>query len=623
MITKKYIAILIAVFLFYLAPSLADSIELIASKTEAVVNESVLLVAIAKFDNVNIVRVDSIKIYENNKVIKECKNKGSEAFICYTFVSSNVSTTKTYYAEVVYTIIVDPILRSNVVNITWREDVCQECRRYLVEVNKTLVDIVSLLRLLLNLSYKEISLLEQNLEFVREIRDLVRQILYYQKLSIEKIDKIIEILDNLSSITSRNTNLLVEILNIVRSISETQKLHTEALDRIIAMLNDIMRQNSNNTQLLVEILNIVRSISETQKLHTEALDRIIAMLNDIMRQNSNNTQLLVEILNTLKIVLKNSEITNLRIERVSLMLDIINTKIDRVESSISSELVRIRNELIATLELFKKERSKQYIVDLSSYIEKDKYCLTFESIDNRIIEENKLTILIRNCGEEELYNVTVLVKFKEDLFVRVIPVIYPNEVKGVTYYLGKLVGERNLVSVYAFNNLVNIKYDFYVERYGYLYTLKIDIPKTELIRGKWNEIYITIKNQDNRALRDLEIKVDVPHGITYSLETSRITLTPLQTKSIKMKLFVSEDFSYDKFNLRISVGEKEVIEEFKVISERIEENKVKGEGYLRLIGKIDLTPLVVLILIIIFVALVIVALTYKRVIDYRRTPEGI
>ncbi|MEM5824442.1 MAG: hypothetical protein QXW04_00190, partial [Candidatus Aenigmatarchaeota archaeon] len=373
----------------------------------------------------------------------------------------------------------------------------------------------------------------------------------------------------------------------------------------------------------VEILNIVRSISETQKLHTEALDRIIAMLNDIMKQNSNNTQLLVEILNTLKIVLKNSEITNLRIERVSLMLDIINTKIDRVESSISSELIKIRNELIATLELFKKERSKRYIVDLSSYIEKDKYCLTFESIDNRIIEENKLTILIRNCGEEELYNVTVLVKFKEDLFVRVIPVIYPNEVKGVTYYLGKLIGERNLVSVYAFNNLVNIKYDFYVERYGYLYTLKIDIPKTELIRGKWNEIYITIKNQDNRALRDLEIKVDVPHGITYSLETSRITLTPLQTKSIKMKLFVSEDFSYDKFNLRISVGEKEVIEEFKVISEKIEENKVKGEGYLRLIGKIDLTPLVVLILIIIFIALVIVALTYKRVIDYRRTPEGI
>ncbi|MFH7903336.1 MAG: hypothetical protein QXQ19_02625, partial [Candidatus Aenigmatarchaeota archaeon] len=479
------------------------------------------------------------------------------------------------------TIITDPVLRSNVVRITWKEDLCQECKKYLVEINKTLVDIVSLLKLLLNLSYKEISLLEQNLEFVREIRDLVKQILYYQRLTIEKIDKIIEILNNLSSIISKNIDLLIEILDIVKSISETQKLHTEALDRIIAMLNDIMRQNSNNTQLLVEILN------------------------------------------TLKIVLKNSEITNLKIEKVSLMLDIINTKIDRVESSISSELIKIRDELIIILEVIKKEKSKQYIVDLSSYIEKDKYCLTFESIDNRIIEENKLTILIRNCGEEELYNITVLVKFKEDLFVRVIPVIYPNEVKGVTYYLGKLVGERNLVSVYAFNNLVNIKYDFYVERYGYLYTLKIDIPKTELIKGKWNEMYITIKNQDNRALRDLEIKVDVPHGITYSLETSRITLTPLQTKSIKMKLFVSEDFSYDKFNLRISLGEKEVIEEFKVISEKIEENKVKGEGYLRLIGKIDLSLFIILILIIIFIALVIVALTYKRVIDYRRTPENI
>ncbi|MEM5831021.1 MAG: hypothetical protein QXO40_02360, partial [Candidatus Aenigmatarchaeota archaeon] len=141
MITKKYLTILIAMFLIYLIPSLADSIELIASKTEAITNEAVLLVAIAKFDNINIIRVDSIKIYENNKVIKECKNKGSEAFICYTFVSSSVSTTKTYYAEIVYTIITDPVLRSNVVRITWKEDLCQECRRYLVEVNKTLVDI--------------------------------------------------------------------------------------------------------------------------------------------------------------------------------------------------------------------------------------------------------------------------------------------------------------------------------------------------------------------------------------------------------------------------------------------------------------------------------------------------
>lgn len=535
--------------------SLADSIELIASKTNPCINENVLLVAIAKFKDINNIRVESIKIFENNKVIKECKNIGSEAFICYAFVSSGEKTTKTYYAEIVYYRIVDPTLRSNEVKIVWRDCECEECKRYLVEIDKKLVDIISLLKLLLEISNKEISLLEKNLDFLKEIR-----------------------------------NLVIEIL-------KTVKFNTQQLNEIIKILNDLSLKLSENTEMIKEILAIVKEISKNQQLTNELLDRIIKMLGNLQERSTYNTELLKEMME---------------------LLEIINKKIDRMDISLYKQLTEIKNSINSLLILIKDSYQRPYVIDVSGYFEREKYCLTFERVENRIVEENRVVILLRNCGKEPLYNITVLLKFKEEIFVRVISSIYPNEVKALTFYIGGLIGERNLVSVYAFNNLVSISYDFYLERYGYLSMLRIEIKDTEIVKGEWKEFYIILKNNDIKPLTNLEVKLDAPQGIMYSLETNRITLTPMQTKSIKVRMFVNEEFDKDKFNIKVSVGELEKIFEFKVIE------KLKKNEEIKPLISIQLTNYVaafLIFLIIVIAIILLIVLRYEKIVKIRKIPE--
>ncbi|MEM0243526.1 MAG: hypothetical protein QXT34_03745 [Candidatus Aenigmatarchaeota archaeon] len=511
MVTKKILAI-IAFFSIFSALSLADSIEIVASKTLANVNEDVLILAIAKFNNIANLRVNSIKIFENDRVIKECRNVGSEAFTCYTFVRSSIPTTRNYYAEIEYYYYVDPKLRSNTIQITWREDIIG---RELVSIDNRLLDVLSILNLLRDLSNRNINLLTTNQDLLLEILDLVKKV-------------------------SNNTDFLVR-----------------------------------NQELLLDIIKIVR-------------------------QTLNNTNLSLEVL-----------------KRVEDLLKTIDAKISAIDSSILREFRNIKYEIFDLIYIISYDRPKEYVADFSSIsvLPQEKYCLAFEGIENKVIEENKFTVFVRNCGSERLYNVSIMAKIREDVQIKLIPIIYPNEVKYVYFTTNMELGEKELISLFAFNNLASAKYDFYIERKNYLPVLKIDFPEVEIKSNEWNEFFIKIRNEDNKAFRDIKLKIDVPSGVIYSIEPEKINLAPMQSKLVKVKMYVSEDFNKNSFVTKISAGEVEKLVNISVKKELKEVEK-------NLFGNLDEKLLIAIgVLIAMLIIFLIAFLVVRRELSIRKTIE--
>jgi len=262
-------------------------------------------------------------------------------------------------------------------------------------------------------------------------------------------------------------------------------------------------------------------------------------------------------------------------------------------------------------------------IELSS---KD-FCLDFEKIENRVIEDRRVNVFVRNCGNFTLYNVTVMFVLGENVQIKVIPFILPNEVKFVYFSSDIKEGERKLVSVFAFNDLVSIKTDFYVEKISPILTLKLEIPQVNLVKGKWNEFFITVKNLDVKSLQDLQVIVEGERNTIVNVEVSRISLLPLQSKNIKVSVFVTEDFDKNKALFRFNVGGIERIVEMNVIEEK---RKTSNAGSLTLIsgstlisfGEIQI-PLVILVIlaIIVLITLILVILLRRRVIRMQRTIE--
>lgn len=216
-------------------------------------------------------------------------------------------------------------------------------------------------------------------------------------------------------------------------------------------------------------------------------------------------------------------------------------------------------------------------------------CLVFERIENRILEDKVVTVFLRNCGRETLSNITVVLTYGEEVQAKTISTINPREIKYVRFYALVDIGERKLVSVYAFNNLISIKYDFYVERPTYLHAVKLETNTDKLTKNELNEVYLIVKNSDLKSFENLGIEVEAPTGVTVSYEINKISLYPLQTRIIKLRIFVSEDYREKTATLKIKVGEKEFIRNF-VIVERIEIN------WNRLVEMIILTILAIVAL---------------------------
>lgn len=510
--TKKLLILIVAILAtFSIASlSLADSVELIASKTSALKDEQVLLVALAKFNDISRVRVTKIEIFENNNKIKECTNQGSSQFFCFVFVTSNTCPiTKEYFAKVTYVYTTDPTIESNRVRITWN---CPSQNQ-----NVTPIDIASIINLLNNITNNNQININNSNSNINEVS------------LVASLNNLLNLINNLN-----NTN--ININDIVNTIAPIINLLLQSY------LNNTNLINNNNTNINVnDIANVIETI-----------------LHLILQSYLNNTNL--NYLNNTVINSNSDQTTNSNIN----VLNIGN-------------LVNFDQISRLLLTMYGISNSVRYIPSFSTY-EVDgldfNYCLDFEKVENRIIEDGRVNVFVRNCGNIGLYNVTVMFVLDENVQIKVIPSILPNEVKFVYFNANIKDGERKLATVFAFNNLVSIKYDFFVEKTSHVQILKITVDKRELVKGTWNEIYITIKNNDIKAFENLPIYVETERGLLTSLETSKITLLPLQTKVIKVSIFVNEDFEKSTTNVKVKVGEVENYYEFKV-TEKPKEFKIE------------------------------------------------
>lgn len=454
---KLFILMIVIASIATFSLSLADSVELLASKTEAYKGENVLLVAIAKFSSTTAVRVDKIEIFENGVKIKECRNSGSEQYFCFVFVKSDVSpVTKEYFARVTYTTNYDPTIESNRVRVSW--------------VNPP------------------------------------------ENVQVPAIN-VTSILDLLNQITNNNINILSAI-------------------------------NSN----LSNLLNVIQTMN----------------LNQINK---------------------------------------------------------IYDELTSLLFIYSSMYTKPYFYSYSPAIyslaatSSEDLCLDFEKIENRVVEDRKVNVFVRNCGNFALYNVTVMFVVGENVQIKVIPFILPNEVKFVYFNVDVKEGERKLASVFAFNDLVNIKTDFYIEKISPILTLKLEIPQVNLVKGKWNEFFITLKNLDAKTLQDLQVIVEGEKNIVVNVEVSKVSLLPLQTKNLKVSVFVTEEFDKNKALFRFNVGGIERIVEMNVIEEK------KKESFTVDLRSFEVSLIVIVALVILLILAALTFLTRKKIIQMQRTIE--
>lgn len=195
-------------------------------------------------------------------------------------------------------------------------------------------------------------------------------------------------------------------------------------------------------------------------------------------------------------------------------------------------------------------------------------CLVFERVENRILEDSTVTIFLRNCGEETISNITVILTYGEETQVKYISNILPNEIKFIKFTVFAEIGERKIVNVYAYSRSINIRYDFYIEKPTYLQMLKLEIKNKRLIKEQWNEVYLIIKNKDMKTFKNLDFFIEFPANTIVVYETTKLSFYPLQTKAIRLRIFVSEDYKEKEALFRIKIGEMEFVEEF-TIEERI------------------------------------------------------
>lgn len=518
--------------------ALADSVELLASKTQAIKDEQVLLVAIAKFNDINRVRVTKIEIFENNNKIKECTNQGSEQFFCFTFVTSNTCpVTNEYYAKVTYVVTSDPTIESQRIKITWN---CPTS-----EQKVTPIDVLSIINLLNNITNNNQININNNNSNINEV-----------------------------SLVANLNNLL----NLINNLNNTNINVNEIINTILPIIDLLTQINLNNTNYIY--------FNNTNEIINK-LSLLIDLLTQVYFNNTN------------QISNNNSDING------NSNLNVLNI----------GNLVNFDQVARLLLTMYGISNSVKYIPSFSSYeIEglSFNYCLDFEKVENRIIEEGRVNVFLRNCGDVGLYNVTVMFVIGEEVQIKVIPAILPNEVKFVYFNVMNVEqGERKLATVFAFNNLVSIKYDFYIERATHIQVLKVSVDKRELNKGEWNDIYITVKNSDIKAFEKLPISVETERGVLSSLETSSINILPLQTKVVKLSLFVSEDFEKSATKVKIKVGEVEEHFEFNVREKpkplRIDVN----------LGKILETLVIATIIVLLIALLVLLVVLIARKVGVR------
>jgi hypothetical protein len=343
-----------------------------------------------------------------------------------------------------------------------------------------------------------------------------------------------------------NKNLNIRV--IFRDVETKLKEILNELKEIYQILNSIKNDEEKIKEKISEIdkkLEKLVLLYEKISNKLEIIEKNVSNIYSLVFQINDYVQKISELVKALI-----NEIPNIKNElsKIEEKIESFNHKILNKLNELKNLIVLSKDEIILTI-LKKMEELKDHYpskVDES----KEKYCLQILNDDYEKLYSNNFILLIKNCGKENVTNIKVIVKFLENIVVRNVDIIYPNEIKYVIFQLDKKLNSYE-INIYIFSPNISISKNIRISFSRAI--VEIDVPEIKLKNNK-TEFYIKLTNFGKEEVTDI-LKIEAPLKVFVEGE-GRITLMPYQEKYVKIKI---ESFEERDFEIKFSFAGSEVI----------------------------------------------------------------
>ena len=359
-----------------------------------------------------------------------------------------------------------------------------------------------------------------------------------------EFDNNVSYISYLKLIPNKNLNVRA----IFRDIETKLKEILDELKEIYNMLNSIKNDQEKIKEKINEIdkkLEELLLLYERISNRLEIIEKNISSIYNLVLQINDYTQKIGKLVEMLI-----NEIPSIKSELIKIeeKIDLLNSKISNKLDELKSLIISSKDEIILTV-LKKMEELKNYY--LSKIDEsKEEYCLQILNNDYEKLYSNNLILLIKNCGKENITNVKIIAKFLENIAIKNIDLIYPNEIKYVIFQLDKKLNSYD-INVYIFSPNISISKNIKISFSRSI--VDIDVPEINL-KNNETEFYIKLTNFGKEEVTDI-LKIEVPSKVFVEGE-GRITLMPYQEKYVKIKI---KSFEEKDFEIKFSFAGNEVV----------------------------------------------------------------
>jgi hypothetical protein len=359
-----------------------------------------------------------------------------------------------------------------------------------------------------------------------------------------EFDNNVSYISYLKLIPNKNLNVRA----IFRDIETKLKEILDELKEIYNMLNSIKNDQEKIKEKINEIdkkLEELLLLYERISNRLEIIEKNISSIYNLVLQINDYTQKIGKLVEMLI-----NEIPSIKSELIKIeeKIDLLNSKISNKLDELKSLIISSKDEIILTV-LKKMEELKNYY--LSKIDEsKGEYCLQILNNDYEKLYSNNLILLIKNCGKGNITNVKIIAKFLENIAIKNIDLIYPNEIKYVIFQLDKKLNSYD-INVYIFSPNISISKNIKISFSRSI--VDIDVPEINL-KNNETEFYIKLTNFGKEEVTDI-LKIEVPSKVFVEGE-GRITLMPYQEKYVKIKI---KSFEEKDFEIKFSFAGNEVV----------------------------------------------------------------
>ena len=457
-----------------------------------------------------------------------------------------------------------------------------EIIRQLANIQETLNKILNnqndarekLKEILAKLDYliKEYEKINSKLDLINQSLSNIYSLLLQIKSKIasinNKLDKILDMFPELKN----------EILEVKSKISQLEEKITKKLEEIEKKLEEILNEIKYIKEELNKILNNQNDAREKLKEILAKLDYLINLyqyIKDILlNQSSEFSQKLLLISNNLEEI--SNKLGEIRGFFPELRDDIdkIKTKIDKLKEEIINKIEEIKHTIYSSkdeiikalsskIENLKLEIYNNYISKLIELEKaKEDYCIEILNDDYEKLYSGNFILLLKNCGEKNLTNVRITLKYLDTAIIRTIDLIYPHEIK---YLIIQLPRKANSYDIYVYVSSINASTEKNVKVSFSQAKVYIEVPEI-VFKEKEKEFFIKLINFGREEVTDF-LRIEPSSHVIVDGE-DKITIYPHQEKYVKIRVRLLEE---KNFELKFSFAGNEIVKEFVFEKEKFDQ----------------------------------------------------